>query len=518
MPRSSKKHRTQEPITLPQITEGMNTTTAPHLLPSGQAAILENFYYDYSSGALRTRWPFRKYTNNVLNGSPATGITKWNNKLYFVSGQKLYYLDNSKNAHYVGSIGTTLPCMVPFHGYLQIASGIGLQRNTSADVLSTVTGTSMPTTLTQILELNQSLFGIGNTSYPDYLQKSGVRDETLWVTGTAAQYALTYEEEPSVSLTDLTITAISKGPSGTFIISKRGGGKKSTGYLDPNETSPVWRTVSSNECARTWRGQVYVAGRHWMMDDFSPMAIEGVDDSSVLQINQASLEIGSRISSSWVLDNYAYCVVYPLHSQVWFFPNISSDVILILHYAKGTWTRLKPSPGLRFYSSFYDSGTQTFYHGNKDGHIYTYDISGEGNFQDNPGGVETDYPQILKTAVYDPFPRNLCIFKSPSISYRTLNEGTGTIYFYQNYGVDPIYDDFAAIDFTISSSYPTMGDYDDETLLAHADEYLYVSDVQTTKIPFKSPAVNTVQLDITINSGAIELKDINVDIAMGRKK
>jgi hypothetical protein len=52
----------------------------------------------------------------------------------------------------------------------------------------------------------------------------------------------------------------------------------------------------------------------------------------------------------------------------------------------------------------------------------------------------------------------------------------------------------------------------------HADEYLYVSDVQTFKIPFKSPEVNTVQLDITINSGAIELKDINVDIAMGRKK
>uniref|UniRef100_A0A6H1ZYN9 Uncharacterized protein n=1 Tax=viral metagenome TaxID=1070528 RepID=A0A6H1ZYN9_9ZZZZ len=195
-----------------------------------------------------------------------------------------------------------------------------------------------------------------------------------------------------------------------------------------------------------------------------------------------------------------------------------SDVILILHYNKGVWTRFKPAPALRFYSAFYDSGTKTFYLGNKDGHIYNYEIEGDGDFQDNPGGVDTDYLQILKTAVYDPFPRNLCIIKKPEISYRALTDGDGTINFYQNYGTNLIRDDFAEIDFTISSAYPTMEDYEDETMLAHADEYLYVSDINKVKIPYNSPSVDTVQLDITINSGAIELKDINVDLAMGRKK
>ncbi len=519
MPKTSRKHKTQKDISLPYPTGGMNVSAAAQFLPEDQAVIIENMYYDYASGYLRTRYPFRKYTDNILNGSPVTQIIKWNNKIYFSSGQMLYYLDGNKDAHYVGKLlGAQIPCFLPFHGFLLIASGGALQKTTSANVLSTVTGTSMPTTLTQMLEINQSVFAIGNTSYPDYLQKSGVRDETLWVTGTAANYALTYEEEPSVSVSDLTIVGIAKAQSGLILVSKRGGGRKATGYLDPNETSPQWRVVSSNECAYSWNAQCNAAGFQWIMDEFSPMAIEGVSTDEKLKINAKSLEIGSRIANSWILDQYAHCLAFPPHGQLWFWPNVvSNDTIWILHYLTGAITRFKSSGGLKFYSHFYDSSDSTLYVGNNDGHIYTYDLAND-SYKDNPGGTDTDYSQTIKTAIFNPFQRNLSVLKFPAINYRCLADGTGTLNFYKDYGSTLIQDDFADVSFTFTSTFPTLLAYEDVTLLEKEDEYLWVSDMQTTKIPYKSPSVDTVQMEMIINTGAIELKDINVDLAMGRKK
>ena len=518
MPFNAAKHQEQQPISLPYPSNGMNISAAAQFLPEGQAVLIENLYYDYASGYLRTRYPFRKYSENILNGAPVTGIIKWNSKIYFTSGGMLYYLDGSKNANYVGTLGTTLPCLQPFHGYLQVASGTGLQRCTSANALSTVTGTGMPTTLTQIIEINQSLFGIGNTTYPDYLQKSAVRDETTWSGGTSATYGLTYEEEPSMSVSNLTVVGMAKAQSGLILIFLRGGGRKATGYLDPNETSPVWRVVSTNEAAYTWRAQCNAAGYQWIMDEFSLMAIEGVDTDEKLKINQKSLEIGSRIANNWTLDTYAHCCAYPPHGQIWFWPSVvSNDDVWILHYLTGAITRFKSAGGLRFYSHFYDASTKTLYLGNKDGHIYTYDTTSD-EYQDNPDGTDTDYTQTIKTAIFDPFPRNLAILKNPSVNYRSLVDGTGTLNFYKDYGSTLIKDDFANVDFTFTSTFPSMSDYEEETMADHADEYLWVSDMQTTKIPYKSPSVNTVQMELVINTGAIELKDINVDLAMGRKK
>ena len=519
MPLNSAKHIEQESVSVPYPTDGMNISSAAQFLPEKQAVILENLYYDYASGYLRTRWPFRKFTGTILNGSPVTQIFKWNNVFYFSSGQKLYYLDGSENAHYIGNLGPNIPCFLPFHGYLLIASGTTLQRLTSANVLTTVTGTSIPATLTQIIEINQSVFGIGNTAYPDILFKSAVRDETVWSGGTSAQYYLTYEEEPSVSLTDLTITGIAKGPSGLIMVFKRGGGRKATGYLDPNETTPVWRTVSDNESAYTWRSQVNAAGYHWIMDEFSPMAIEGVNTDEKLKINGRSLEVGSRIAASWTLDAYAHCVAYPPHAQIWFWPSVvSSDTIWILHYLTGAITRFRAAGLLRFYSHFYDSSDKTLYLGNVDGHIYTYSLDESVNYQDNPGGTNTDYPQILKTAIFDPFPGNKAVLKRPFVNYRSLVDGTGTLNFYKDYGANLIEADFSGVDFTFTSTYPSLLEYADELMIDHEDEYLWVSDMQTTTIPYKSPSVDTVQMEITINTGAIELKGINVDIAKSRKK
>jgi hypothetical protein len=157
------------------------------------------------------------------------------------------------------------------------------------------------------------------------------------------------------------------------------------------------------------------------------------------------------------------------------------------------------------------------YLGDASGHIFTYDTDND-TYKDNPGGVETDYTQILKTAIFDPFPRNLCIFKKPSFNYQVILDGTGTINFYKDYGTNLVHDDFAEVNFTFPSEYQTMSDYEDETLADHEEEYLWNSDMATTAIPYKSPHVNTVQTELVINTGAIELKDISVDIAMGRKK
>ncbi len=519
MPRTAHKHAYQKGISLPYPTDGMNNTTPAQFLPEKQAVLLENFYYDYASGYLKTRYPFRRYTDTVLNGSPVTQITKWNNKIYFTSGGFLYWLDGSKNAVYVGKLnGAQTPNFLPFHGFLLIASGGTLQFLTSANVLADVTGTDVPTTLTQMLEINQSVFAIGNTSYPDILHQSAVRDETTWSGGTSANYYLTYEEEPSSSLTDLTIVAIAKGPGGVIMVSKRGGGRKATGFLDPNATSPVWRTVSSNESAYNWQSQCNAGGYHWLMDEFSFMAIEGVDTDEKLKVNAKSLEIGSRIASSWKLDSYAHCAVYPPHAQIWLWPSVAStDLIYIFHYLTGAITRFRGAGNLRFYSHFYDSGTGDFLLGDASGHIYEYDTEND-TYKDEPGGTDTDYPQTFKSAIYDPFPRELCMIEKPSFNYRSIVDGTGTINFYHNYGADLIYDDFAAVNFTHTSTYPSLLDYEDETMLAHADEYLWQSDMQNTVIPYKSPSVNTVQMELVINTGAIELKDINVDLAKGRKK
>ncbi len=520
MPFNATKHKEQQPISLPYPSNGMNISAAAQFLPEGQAVLIENFYYDYASGYLRTRYPFRKYTGNILNGAPVTGMIKWNNKIYFTSGGMLYYLGGNKDAVYVGTLnGTQIPNFLPFHGYLLIASGGTPQYLTSANALADITGTDVPTTLTQMFELNQSVYAIGNTSYPDYLHKSSVKDETVWSGGTSENYGLTYEEEPSVSVSDLTIIGVAKAQAGLILVFKRGGGRKATGYFDPNETSPVWRVVSSNEAAYTWRAHCNAAGFHWIMDEFSLMAIEGVDTDEKLKINQKSLEIGSRIANNWTLDQYAFCFAYPPHAQIWFRPNVvTSDDIWVLHYLTGAITRFKASGGLRFYSHFYDSSNSTLYLGNVDGHIYTYDLDESGNYQDNPGGTDTDYLQIIKTAIYDPFPRNLAILKKPSINYRSLVDGTGTLNFYKNYGSTLIKDDFADVDFSFTSTYPSMSDYEEEAMADHADEYLWVSDMQTTKIPYKSPSVDTVQMELVINTGAIELKDVNVDLAMGRKK
>ena len=513
------KHLQEQPITLTYPTGGMDTTTLPQLLPPQNAVVIDNFYYDFTSGYLRTRFPFRLYTTNGdPTTSPVTAITKWNNQLYFVAGNELYWLDSAKNSHDIGAIGTTPPCFLPFHGKLLIASGITPQELDTSNSLTTITGVTVPDTLTDMIELNQAVYATGNISMPDVLHQSATLDETTWSTGDANYYYLGYQEDPSVTIDTLNIVGISTGPAGYIIAFKRSADKKCIGYLDPNATAPVWIVVSDNESAISWRGQTYVSGQQWIMDDFSPMSIIGVDTSNKVEIDPNSLKIGARISNNWVLDKYAFCIVYPPHAQIWFIPNTDDGYIWVLHYLIGAWTRFRISGGVKFYSAYYEATTQMLYLGGNDGNIYTYADDLSGGYRDNPGGVDVDYTQTLRTAVYDPFPRNMCILKKPMVDYLAFTDGTAVWNFYQNYGVSPIESDFYNVPLTIDTSLPTLYQYSAETLFNHSNELLFANKMSGDMIPYNSPPVNTVQMELKVNSGAIAIQGFNVNLAQGRKK
>jgi len=513
MPQAGQKHTTQEEFQIPWPSEGMNLSAPVHLLPPSQARIIENLYYDYSSGVLRTRWPFRRYSTTSPNDSGVNGIYYWNDTMFFACNNKLFYLDANKAYVQLGDIGTEPPSFLPFHNKLQIASGIGLQQVDTSTVFSTVSGTGMPTSVKQLYEQNTRLWAIGNSSYPNYIHGSAVNDETTWSGAGTIYYELgqSNDEAPLIGLV--------KGPSGYIVLFKKGDQQKYTGFLDPNETAPVWRVVSNNESAHIWRGTAYTANKLWVMDTFCPMAMTGTDATERLVIDPDSLVIGTRIASIWDVDTTGFCVVYPPHAQIWFSPSASSEYIYILHYLTGALTRFRLFGGLRFYSAFYLPSTKTLFLGGNDGYIYTYDTTGTGAYQDNPDGTNCDYLQRFYSAVFEIWPRYEHILKKPTrLEYRGLEEGTGKWSFYKNFGATIIADDFDNVSITYTSSYPTLYEYRDTTLYSKRDEFLYVSQMRSTEIPYDSPGVDNIQMQLEVSSGAIEIRKIDSELARGRKK
>ncbi len=513
MPQNSQKHAEQQEVKFnnDEFSQGMNPSSPATALLQGECVLIENFYFDFASGYLRTRYPFRKYTNNILNGAPVTGITRWNDNIYFVSGTKLFYLDNSLNANYLGQVGPNPPCFLPFNSKLLIASGTVLQQVNSSKVFATDTGTGMPTTLTNILELNQQVYGVGNTAYPDVLHSSSVRNDTVFSGGTSEQFYLTYQEEPNVTVDDFYIRGITKAPGGYIIVWKGGNQRKATGFLNPDSTNPVWRTVSDNEAAHTWRGCTWVGGYLWFMDSFSPMAIAGVSSMEELNVDSGSLKVGARIASQWIVDDDAFCVVYPPHAQIWFFPK-KANYFWVLHYNTGAWVKFKLSGSLQFCSGYYQPLTKTLYLGGNDGNIYTYDTTGTGNYQDNPGGVDTDYGQKIISKIYNLYPRNKHEIKKPIMVYRGITDGTGILKIFDNFGTDKILES----SFTISSSFPRLYDWRTTTLYDLRSTLLW-SDASQKHIIDKSPEVNNFQVWFEVTSGAIEFQEITADIAKTTK-
>ena len=92
---NSAKHADSQLMTITgeQLSGGMNNSAPPILSKKGQenqCALLENVYYSYNSGKIRTRWPFRRYSTTTLSGSVVDGLTVYDGEFLLSSGQNSF--------------------------------------------------------------------------------------------------------------------------------------------------------------------------------------------------------------------------------------------------------------------------------------------------------------------------------------------------------------------------------------------------------------------------------------------
>jgi hypothetical protein len=512
MPQTSQKHDIQENITIPYPHGGMNSTTSPQRLPDTQAMLIENFYYDYSSGVLRTRWPFRRHSNSVVDSVPVNGIYYWNTELLFSAGGNLYYLDSSDDSQLIGTLnGTDPPSFLAFKNKLFIAAGGALQELNTSRALSDTS--NAPSTATSLIEKNAQIGLVGDSANPDRYYECATMDETTWSGGTSEYYTLGYLDD------DLKLIGVQDGPYGFCIFWKRGTSNQSTWWLNPNMadvTDVRAIRVSQKETSFTHRSNAWISNKLWFADQYSLMALGGVDDTENMMIDPQSLEVGSRIARDWVVDSNAFFIVYPPHSQLWIFPRVA-DSWWVLDYRTNSIVKFKAAEGLKFYSGYYQPGEDLWLGGN-DGYIYKMDTTGTGDFQDETGGSNNNYIQKYYSKAYEPFPMDEHIVKRFILDYNGLKAGSGTLSILSGYGSNQIEDDHSNVSITYVSSYPTLVEYADETLVDHADEYLWVSQMRSVDIKKHTPGIDNAQIRLEITSGAIEIRGVNMTIARGRKE
>ena len=507
---NSSKHAESQLLTISgeDLSGGMNNSSPSVLSKEGQekqCVLLENLFFSYNSGKIRTRWPFRRYSSNILSGSPVDGLTVYDGEFVFSSGGKLFYLDTTKNAHLIGSIGTSPPSFTSFNGKLLIASGSVAQTLSTARVLANLSGTAIPTTTKQFLEERAYLWAVGTTTYPDMINRCIVNNETTWSGADTEYVEVGYKDD------DLVATGMMNGPNNNIIVWKRGNSKKATWFFQPSATSPIARLVSTIYSARTWRGACWAANKLWFMDDFSPLAIAGTDSVDQLVIDPASIEIGSRIVSKWAPTDNSFCVVYPPDAQIWFFNPPSKD-IYVLNYLTYAWVRFRPAGSLRFYSAYYHPTDKKLYLGGNDGYVYVYENDGSGNFMDNPGGVDTDYSQKIATKIYNLYPKYLHEIKEPLINYLGLKAGTGAFRIYKNWGATEALNETL----TVSLSYVRAYTYQNTLSYDLRSTKAWASQMQSSLKDLNVEADN-FQIWLEINSGAIEFHDLSFIVSKTNK-
>jgi len=506
------KHELGDVIPVPYPTDGINNSSPAQTLPDSQAEIIENFFYDYSSGILRTRYPFRRYSNSILDGAAVNGITFWNNAIVFSAGGNLYYLDGSQDSVSIGSLNGIEPTrFLAFHSLLFVASGGVLQQVTTLWAISDTS--NAPDAAIDLIEKNSQIGCIRDSTTDDEYWECAVNDETTWAGVTSEQYPVGYYED------DVALIGLEDGPYGFVVIWKKGTSNKSTWWLNPNASSPVAKRVSTKESSFTKRACAWVANKLFFMDEaLGFMAMEGVDETENLKINEESLQVGSRIVKDWSMDANAFCVAYPKHSQLWLFPKIQ-DSFWVYDYRNKSIVSFKASGGLKFYSGF-TQPNGTLMMGGEDGYIYQYEdpTTGTGNYQDDPGGVDTDYIQKFYSKIFEPFPLDEHIMKRLLIDYNGLKVGAGTLNVLKEFGSQPIKSDYNDVAVTITSSYPDMGDWVADDMGDHEDTYMWVNQMQSLDINKNSPGVDNLRLQLEITSGAIEIRGISMHIARGRKE
>ncbi len=301
------------------------------------------------------------------------------------------------------------------------------------------------------------------------------------------------------------------GPNNNIIVWKRGNSKKATWFFQPSATSPIARLTSTIYAAKTWRGSCWAANKLWFMDDFSPLAIAGTDTIDQLIIDPTSIEIGSRIASSWIPTDDSFCVVYPPDSQIWFFNPPSRD-IYILSYIDYSWIKFKSAGALKFYSGYYHPVHKKLYLGGSDGYIYVYETDGTGDYQDNPGGVDTDYTQKMATKIYNPYPKFYNEIKDPLLNYLGLKSGSGSFRIYKNFGATEAF----AEDITISLSYIRCYDYANTYCYDLRRTKAWASQMQSS-IKDLNIETDNLQIWLEITSGAIEFHDLSFIVAKTNK-
>lgn len=507
---NSNKHAEEQLVTISneQLYGGMNCSSPPILSGSGQenqCSLIENMFFTFKSGKLRTRWPFRRYSSSILSGANVNGLTVYNGEFIYSCDRKLFYLDGGANAHYIGATGTLPPSMVSFNGKLLIGSGTTPQTLSTARVLANLTGTDVPTTVKQFLEERAYLWAVGNSTYVDRIHRCIVNNEATWSGDGTIYVDAGYKDD------DLSAIGILNGPDNNIIIWKKGNSKKATWFFLPSATDPVAKITSTIYGAKTWRGACYAANKLWFMDDFSPLSIAGTDTIDQLIVDPESMEIGSRISSQWEPTDDSFCVVYPPDNQIWFFNPPKKD-IWILNYLTYSWAKFKPAGTLKFYSAYYHPTEKKLYLGGNDGYIYVYQNDGSGNYQDNPGGTDTDYSQKLATKIYVLYPKYFHEIKEPVLNYLGLKAGSGNIRIYKNYGATEALSETV----TISLSYIRAYDYANTLSYDLRRTKAWASQMQSSLKDLNCEADN-FQVWLEITSGALEFHNISLNGAKTNK-
>uniref|UniRef100_A0A6M3JB38 Uncharacterized protein n=1 Tax=viral metagenome TaxID=1070528 RepID=A0A6M3JB38_9ZZZZ len=514
MPTNLTKHEEEKEIVIDasEFSGGMNSAAAPEALEQ-QVPLIQNMYYNSSSGRLRTRHPFKRYSTAVVPGAePITGIIHFDSEFH-VMGQNsgthtLYYLDANLAPQSIGAVnGTAYPSFVKYGGDLCFANGAAPEEVTTGRVLTDIA--NAPSDALCLIEKNQQLGVVGDSNNPDLYAESSVIDKDVWAGGTSEQYSLGYKDD------NLEIVGCSHGPGGYVILWKYGRSGRSIWMLDPNAVSPVAHLISEDVGIPNHRCTARVLGRLWIMDEVQgPLMLEGVDATEKIVIDPQSWEIGQRILDSWTMNaTHAFMCVYPPHSQIWFFPNPSvNNYIYVLHYRTGAWVRFKPASTLSFYSAYYHPADRYLYLGGSDGFIYRYTTDESAAYTDDPGGYPTSYPQKVYSKIYNLFPSHEHIIKGPIFNYRSLATGAGIIKALDDYGETLIFSD----SFNIENPRKTLYEYRAKTLYEARAETLYKRSVVVKKNAQHFGADN-LQFNFIIDSGAIEIHNIVLQVARGRK-
>jgi len=519
MPTNWTKHAEEAEIIIgaDEFMGGMNISASPESLEN-QVPFIENMYYDASSGRLRTRYPFKRYSTAVTSGTTPkiTGIIHFDNEFHITSlastTHTLFYLDSALAPVSIGALnGVGYPSFQPYATDLCIATGSPNVASVPEEVTTARSLTDIanaPTSAITLLEQDGQLALVGDTTYPDTYFESEVQDKDTWSGGTSEQLSCGWQHD------DVVIHGMVHAAYGHIILFKKGRSRKEVWLINPTANDPYAKLIAEDLTAHTHRCAARAAGALWIADKVQgPIMLKGTDALEKVVIDPESLEIGQRILKLWSISDDAWMCVYPPHSQIWICPKpATNNWIWILNYRSGSWVRFKPAGTLSFYSAYWHPDDGYLYLGGSDGFVYRYTTDDSATLTDESGGVSTNYPQRVNSKIYNLFPYHKHEIKAPFLTYRSLASGSGKFRIYDDYGYNLILSE----DLTIPVSYVTLYDYRATTLWEKRAETLYKQSIKTQWIQQNCEADN-FQFQFEINSGGIELHSIVSQIAKVRK-